>query len=158
MIWTESEEIYLRKLHCECNVLAEYNRLKYVEYNKVNKKFQIPILILSGLNSLFALSLQPFLEQNYISLLNATLSLTCGVLGSIQLFIKINEKIHTYIICSHEFNKLSYKISKEMNIEKEQRCMNGKDYLLEVFNEFNTICDKTELNEREIKRHLDLKL
>ena len=114
MDWSNSEEQYLNKLHHECYALNEYNRKQYLKYLKINKKFSIPILILSSLNGLFALSLQPFLQQDYISVLNACISLACGVLGSIQLFMKIDEKIHASIICSHEFHKLSIKISKEL--------------------------------------------
>lgn len=156
MEWSNSEEQYLNKLHHECYALNEYNRKQYLKYLKINKKFSIPILVLSSLNGLFALSLQPFLQQDYISVLNACISLACGVLGSIQLFMKIDEKIHNYIICSHEFNKLSIKISKELNLERDCRHVNGRDFLLESFNEFNTILDKQEIKERNVKEYLIL--
>ena len=152
--WSSSEEHYLNKLHHECHTLCEYNRKQYNKYMKINKKFSIPILVLSSLNGLFALSLQPFLLQDYISVLNACISLACGVLGSIQLFMKIDEKIHNYIICSHEFNKLSIKISKELNLEKSCRHTKGNDFLIETFNDFNTILDKQEIKEKSTQEFL----
>lgn len=154
MDWNNSEEKYLNKLHHESHSLSEYNRKQYIKYIKISKQFSIPILILSSLNGLFALSLQPFLKQDYISVLNACISLTCGVLGSIQLFMKIDEKIHNYIICSHEFNKLSIKISKELNLEPNCRHVKGRDFLMEIFSEFNTILDKQEVKEKSVKEYL----
>jgi hypothetical protein len=55
--------------------------------------FNIPILIISALNALCAIALNDFLAQRYVSILNAVLSAGTGVLGSIQLYMKINEKM-----------------------------------------------------------------
>lgn len=152
--WSFSQEKYLRKLHHESHTLAEYNRYQYKTFTNLNRRFSIPILVISGVNSLFALSLQSFLEQKYISIINACLSLVCSILGSIQMFMKIEEKIHNYIICAHEFNKLAYEISKELNLERSCRNVEGKQFVVECFNEFNRILDKQETKERHTKLFL----
>ena len=131
MTWTNNQEDFLRRLHLECNLLAEYNRKQYILYSNINRRFSIPILVISGINSLFAVSTQPFLEQGLISITNACLSLFCGILGSIQLFMKIDSKIHNYVVCSHEFNKLSYKLSKELTLEREVRVGDGKQFVVD---------------------------
>ena len=156
MSWTSSQEDFLRKLHLECSLLGEYNRKQYILYSNINKRFSIPILVLSGINSLFAVSTQPFLQQGVISITNACLSLFCGILGSIQLFMKIDSKIHNFVVCSHEFHKLAYKISKEMTVEREVRVGDGKQFVLEVFNEFNSTLDKQEVREKKLREYLAL--
>jgi len=152
--WTNNQEDFLKRLHLECHTLSEYNRKQFISYSKINQRFSIPILVISGVNSLFAVSTQNFILQDYISLTNACLSLFCGILGSIQLYMKIDTKIHTFIVCSHEFNKLSYRISKELSLEREVRLTDGKQFLLECFNEFNTILDKQETKEKKLNDFL----
>ena len=134
--------------------MAEYNRKQFQVYSRIHQRFTVPILVLSGINSLFAVSTQPFLQQNLISITNACLSLFCGILGSIQMFMKVDTKIHQYVICSHEFKKLSYRISRELSVEPNVRSNNGKEFVNDAFNEFNSILDKMETKEKRTREWL----
>ena len=154
MEWTPQQEDFLRRLHLECHTLAEYNRKQFQVYSRIHQRFTVPILVLSGINSLVAVSMQPFLGQNYISITNACLSLFCGILGSIQMFMKVDTKIHQYVICSHEFKKLSYRISRELSVEPNVRSNNGKEFVNDAFNEFNSILDKMETKEKRTREYL----
>ena len=91
-MWTTEEELFLEHLEAQCN--KNYTRAieDYSFYNKLSSKFNIPILIISALNALCAIALNDFLAQKYVSILNAVLSAGTGVLGSIQLYMKITEK------------------------------------------------------------------
>jgi hypothetical protein len=156
MDWTPQQEEFLRRLHLECHTLAEYNRKQFQVYSRIHQRFTVPILVLSGINSLFAVSTQPFLEQNLISITNACLSLFCGILGSIQMFMKVDSKIHQFVICAHEFKKLSYRISRELSVEPNVRSNNAKEFLNDAFNEFNNILDKMETKEKRTREWLML--
>ena len=46
---------------------------------------------------------------------------------------------HQYVICAHEFRKLSYRISRELSVERDVRSNNGKEVVNDAFNEFNSI-------------------
>jgi hypothetical protein len=156
MDWTPQQEEFLRRLHMECHTLAEYNRKQFQIYSRIHQRFTVPILVISGINSLFAVSSQPFLQQNLISITNASLSLFCGILGSIQMFMKVDTKIHQYVICAHEFKKLSYRISRELSVERDVRSNNGKEVVNDAFNEFNSILDKMETKEKRTREWLML--
>ena len=156
MEWTGQQEEFLRRLHFESHTLAEYNRRQFRVYSRIHQRFTIPILVISGINSLFAVSTQAFLEQDLISITNACLSLFCGILGSIQMFMKVDSKIHQSVICAHEFQKLLYRISRELSVERNVRSNSGKEFVAEVFNEFNSILDKMETKERRTKEWLML--
>ena len=57
---------------------------------------------------------------------------------------------------NHEFNKLSVKINKELNLDCSCRHVHGKDFVIECFNDFNTILDKQEIKEKSIKEYFVL--
>ena len=156
MEWTPQQDEFLRRLHMESHTLAEYNRKQFQIYSRIHQRFTVPILVLSGINSLFAVTTQPFLEKNLISITNACISLFCGILGSIQMFMKVDTKIHQYVICAHEFKKLSYRISRELSVERDVRPNNGKEVVNNAFNEFNSILDKMETKEKRTREWLML--
>ncbi len=157
-MWTDKEEIYLKKIHHQCNVYHLYYNKKSLRYTTLSQKFNIPILVISAVNSLVAISMPEFLDQNYVSILNGVLSLATGILGSIQLFLKLNEKLATCITVSLMFQKIGLKIGKELSIERELRVPDGKDFLMECFTEFNNAVDKCYPIDRKLPNHLLLSL
>ena len=88
--WHDREEAFLTKIEQQCNDYAAHHSKDHMYYNKLSSRFNIPILIISSINALTAISLNSFLDQEYVSILNAVLSAGTGVLGSIQLYMKLN--------------------------------------------------------------------
>ena len=123
-------------------------------YNKLSTKFNVPILIISAMNALCAIALNDFLAQRYVSILNAVLSSGTGILGSIQLYLKINEKLTHSIRASIQIKKLALKISKELSIGRAQRGTDGQQFLSDCFAEFNTIIEQANPIERKITNFL----
>jgi hypothetical protein len=154
--WNENEEEYLKKMHYQCIEFFKHWNQKFLYYEKKNKYFNIPILIISASNSLFAITLTNWIDQKYVSIINAVLSVMTAIIGSIQLFLKINEKMGSAYIVSIKFHKLSLKISKEMSILREKRICDGKTFLNEIFNEFNDIIEKAGIQDTVLKDYLSL--
>jgi len=154
--WNQNEEEYLKKLHYQCIEFFKFWNQKFLYYEKKNKYFNIPILIISASNSLFAITLTNWIDQKYVSIINAVLSVMTAIIGSIQLFLKINEKMGSAYIVSIKFHKLSLKISKEMSILREKRICDGKTFLNEIFNEFNDIIEKAGIQDTLLKDYLQL--
>jgi len=157
-VWHPKEEVYLAKMEKQSLLLCEHNLKDYHYYNKLSSKFNIPILIVSAVNALTAICLNSFLSQEYVSILNAVLSAGTGVVGSIQLFMKINEKMTNATRSSIIFKRLALKISKELSIEREQRVTEGIPFLSECFSEFNTALEQGNPIERKLQNHLELKI
>ena len=153
-VWTTEEEEFLSNLEKQCNSYYEHNIKEYQYYNKMSSKFNIPILIISSLNSLCAIALNDFIVQKYVSILNAVLSAGTGVLGSIQLYMKLNEKMTNSMRASIHFKKLALKISKELTIARRDRTTEGQTFLADCFSEFNTVLEQGNPIERKIRNHL----
>jgi hypothetical protein len=152
--WTKSQVEFLHKLKAQCLEYSEFNRKQVKKYTTTNTHFNIPILVLSGLNSFVALGLQPFVKQEYISIINSVLSLTCGILSSTALYMKYNEKINTCVSCSHDLNDLHATIFKELSLDEDSRSMDGKDFCNKMFDEYTKIMQKHLVPKKHIHMFL----
>ena len=84
----------LVKIRKNCVYLSIYHNRKHHFYkNILFCVFRIPLIILSGLNSFFAVGLQNYLDQQTISLLNALISLFCGILTSVELLWQLKDRV-----------------------------------------------------------------
>ena len=88
------------------------------------------------------------------SILNAVLSAGTGVLGSIQLYMKLNEKMTNAMRASIHFKKLALKISKELTIARKDRTTEGQTFLADCFSEFNTVLEQGNPIEGKLRNHL----
>ena len=140
--WTSEEENFLAAMQKQCEVHHAWNMKCYNYYDRLSNKFNIPILIVSSINALTAISLNEFLNQTYVSILNAVLSAGTGVLGSIQLYMKLNEKMTKATRSAIMFKKLSLKISKELAIARSDRTTEGQSFLSDCFAEYNTTLEQ----------------
>lgn len=156
-VWFNEEEEFLSKIEQQANVLNEYYIKDYKYYNKLSSRFNIPILIISAINALCAIALNDFLTQRYVSILNAILSAGTGVLGSIQLYMKINEKMTNALRSSINLKRIALKISKELTIDRAQRTTQGEAFLTECFGEFNTVIEQGNPLEKKVKNFLEIK-
>ena len=152
--WSDREEDFLRKLSYQSNLYYQYYNKQYYNLSNTSRKYNIPILVISSVNSLMAISLSQFIPQTFVSIANAILSATTGILGSIQLFLKINEKMSRCLIASIDFNHLYLKITKELSIDRCIRMSDGKTFLNECFNEYNQILEKAIPLEKKINNLL----
>ena len=154
--WHDREEAFLTKIEQQCNDYAAHHSKDHMYYNKLSSRFNIPILIISSINALTAISLNSFLNQEYVSILNAVLSAGTGVLGSIQLYMKLNEKMTNALRASILMKRLALKISKELSIDRDQRATEGQAFLQECFAEFNTALEQGNPIEKKLRNHLSL--
>jgi hypothetical protein len=152
--WHPDEQEFLAKLEHQCNLYQEHHNKDHIYYQKLASKFNVPILIISALNALCAIALNDFLAQKYVSILNAVLSAGTGVLGSIQLYLKINEKMTNSVRAALLMKRLALKISKELSIDPENRVTDGQAFLADCFAEFNTALEQGNPIEKSLENHL----
>ena len=152
--WHPDEQEFLAKLEQQCNTYYEHHSKDHLFYSKLASKFNIPILIISAINALTAVGLNSFIAQEFVSVLNAILSAGTGVLGSIQLYMKINEKMTNALRASILMKRLALKISKELSIAPENRVTDGQAFLVDCFSEFNTALEQGNPIEKDLPNHL----
>lgn len=146
--WTDEEEEFLRKMERQCEVYYNHHTGDFKYYHRLSSKFNIPILIVSSINALTAVALNEFIDQKFVSIINAVLSAGTGVLGSIQLYMKINEKMTNALRSSIAFKRLGLKVSKEITLARADRMTEGHTFMSECFSELNTAIEQGNPIER----------
>lgn len=131
---TDIDKILIR-LRKNCVYLSIYhNRRHHFYKNILYCIFNVPLIILSALNSFFAVGTQIYFKQETISLVNAIISLFCGILTSVELLWQLKERTQRELLSHKDFYKLSLDIFKFLQLEDENREKEGKAFLEETYN------------------------
>jgi len=143
--WSQDIELILKDLLHNSDELQKFHKTKYLINKKRLSYFRIPIILLSSLNSVFSVGLSSFISQENTSLINCFLSLICGSIGAVELFLQVNKKLEQSIISYHGYKLLSIKISTELKLNPSNRKLEGTDFLNEVIEEYKNLFEKSNI-------------
>lgn len=152
-IWTDGIESALNDIKDKSLTQCEYHKTNYYFYKSHLKYFRVPTIVLSGMNSVFSVGLQPYISQSIISVLCCSISLICGIIASVELFLGIQNMMERELISSKEFYILSYDIFKILSIEREHRMVNGKTYLDNIHVKYCNLIESANLLNNKNKNN-----
>lgn len=131
--WTEDTEVLLNKIRINCNILSEYHRTRYLRLKDSIKWYRIPVIIVSGINSVFSVGLNAFVPQGAVSVMNCLLSLICGIIVSIELYLQLQTQIDMEHSNSKDFYLLGIQIFKILSLQRDNRNVESSSYLDETY-------------------------
>ena len=134
MEWNEDYEKILNSIRINSVEMSRYYRKQYYKFKSYLKFFRIPIIVLSSCNSVLSVSLGKFIDQDYVSIVTCLISLSCGIIGSIELFLQIQSQMETAFNNSRDFYILNIDIYKMLSLNKEHRGIEQKKYLEDSYN------------------------
>ena len=146
----------LDKIRDNSTILANYHRKRYLVLKARLSRFRIPIILLSAINSVGAVSLQAWLPQSYISLVNMMLSLIVGIIGSLEMFYKITEQITAEDNGSRDFYLLSVDIFKYLALERKNRITEEKEFLSESWTRYTKLIETSYVLKKKIDDKLSV--
>jgi hypothetical protein len=152
--WPEDADDILEKIRCNSIVMSEYHKGNYFLLNSRLKYFRIPIIIISAFASVLNIGLQPFLEQQYISILCCLLSLVTGLIGSIEMFLQVQKKMENELINSRDFYLNAIEIFKVLSLEPNNRNGDGLKFLDAKFGVYIKMIENSNIMDKEIKDQL----
>ena len=136
--WSIDVENQLKNIEQNAIQQANISKIQYIELIWIQKHFKIPVIILSGLNSIFAIS--NFMNQSSVSILNCILSFIVATMGSVELYLGITTKMNIALNSYQSFYLLSVKINNCLRLEREHRSvLNGQKFLDDCLNEFEQL-------------------
>lgn len=147
-------ETVLDKLRQNSSTLSNYHRKRYLVLKARLKYYRVPIIVVSACNSVASVSLQPFLNQTYISLLNMFLSLIVGIIGSIEMFLQINRELESSLVNQKEFYILSCDIYKYLELQRGNRIADERTFLQETYTRYIKLIETSYT----LKKRIDDKL
>lgn len=151
IIWTDGIELALNEIKEKSVSNSDYHKNNYYFFKGYLKYFRIPTIILSGMNSVFSVGLQPYVSQGIISVLCCSISLICGIIASVELFLGIQNVMEKELIASKEFYILSSDIFKTLSVERQYRTIDGKVYLDNIHTKYCTLIEQSNLLNNKIE-------
>lgn len=142
--WTDSIDNVLNKIRINSIHMSDLHNKRYHTYKFYFMSFRMPLILLSAINSFSAVALQRFTTQENISLINALISLFCGVLTSVELLINIQKKMETELSSEKDYYKLSIEIFKVISLNKDKRMMDGKTFLDQKCNDYIKLIESSD--------------
>ena len=148
--WTDDHESVLKAIHINSIKLMNEHKRRHFSLKDSLKYYRIPQIIISAINSVFSVGLQPYMEQGLISVINCMLSLIVGIIVSIELFLSIEKQAGEELISSKEYYILGANIQKEMRLDRENRAVQPRPFLDEIYNEYCKLYQKSCLLDKRI--------
>ena len=143
--WGTDYEDILEQIRQNAVNQAIFHKKKYFFFVKLNQYFRLPTILLSALTSVSAVGLQPYLAQENISGLVCLVSLTIGVINSVEIFLKISETCELELETSRTFYHLATDIHKTLSLEQDNRPTTGKEFLEETYRRYVELMEKSNL-------------
>lgn len=146
----------LEKIRCNCAVLSRYHQKRYLYLKSRLKFYRIPILVLSAINSVTAVGLSPYLQQNYVSLLNMSMSLIVGIIGSVELYYGINTQMEIESNGSRDFYILGTDIYKYLSLKDEHKTELSVEFLNTSYNRYIKLVEVSLVLEKKVEDKLSI--
>jgi len=146
----------LDKIRINSAILANYHRKRFLVLKVRLKYYKVPIIVISALNSVAAVSAQDFIEQTYISLINMFLSLIVGIIGSLEMFFKISEQMTAEDNGSREFYLLSVDIYKYLALDRKNRITEEKEFLTESWTRYTKLIETSYVLKKKVEDKLSI--
>ena len=150
--WSEDIELILNKIRINSLKLAEYHRRNYLNLKDKIKYFRIPVLVLSAINSVFSVGLSAFIAQSVVSVLNCLISLVCGIIVSVELFLQVQSRMDSSNTHSKDFYILTVDIFKTLSLERSNRKCEAHSYMEEKYAALLSVHLRDELESIPINR------
>ena len=144
----------LNKIRENSMILSAYHRKRYITLKSRLKYFRLPVIVLSALNSVAAVSTQEWLPQSYISLMNMFMSLIVGIIGSIELFYGITRQMEVELVGSKDFYVLSIDIFKYLALERAKRETDEKIFLSDSWTRYTKLIETSYLLKKKVEDKL----
>jgi hypothetical protein len=136
--WSEDIEGILKNILHNCNELQRRHKSLFLYYQSSLKYFQLPLIVLSSVNSVLAVSLSNYTTQSKTSLVNCIFSLVCASISSVQLFLKLEDRMKQELQAYYNFKLLAIEIGSTLKLDPKNRDMDGTKFLDECISKYRT--------------------
>lgn len=143
--WTPDIETVLDKIRINSVILSNAHKNKYFHLKQILRYFRLPVIIISGINSIVSVGLQPYVDQGIISIMTCLLALICSIIGSIELYLAIQKSMENELVVSKDYYILSVDIYKTLTLTKDHRPIPAKDYLDKKYNDYIKLFENSNL-------------
>ena len=149
-IWTRDIEAVLDNIRINAYNMSEIHRKQFLQLKNFSNYFDIPVIVISAVNTIISVGVQSFLPQTTISITNCVLSATCGIIVSVKLYLAIQSQMELELTTSKDFYTLSTNIYKTISLNPENRGLDGLAFLNTSFQEYTELVQKSSILRKKI--------
>jgi hypothetical protein len=131
-------------------ILSSHHKKRHYYLKEKIIWFRLPTIVLSALNSVFSVGLQPYMQQKTISITNCLISLVCGIIVSIEMFLNIEGGMRAEQDSTKEYYLLSVDIQKYLLLERENRQLDPQAFLEKCYNQYVKLYENSGLVKKQI--------
>jgi len=152
--WSSDIEIVLESIRVNSVLLSKEHSKRYFVLKQTLQYFRLPVIIISGINSIVSVGFQPYLAQSIISMITCLLALICSIIGSIELYLAIQKSMEIELVVSKDYYLLSIDIYKTLSLCADHRPIPAKEYLEKKYNEYVKLMEKSNLITKRLEDKL----
>ena len=157
--WSDDVDEILDVIRKNSVTMCNAHKDRYLVLKGYLRYFKIPVIILSSCNSVLSVGGTSFnINQSVVSGVVCILSLVCGIIGSVELYLSLQKQME----CDHEASKsfylLSITIFKIISLDKEHRFIDSKAFLDNCINEYKRLIENSSLIDDKKYELLDIPL
>jgi len=153
--WSDDIEALLKDMEYNSGILSQIHKANYLALHEYIKYFKLPIIVLSSVNSIFSVGLSTYLSQTLVSSINCLISLICGIITSIELYLGLQKKIENELLSYRDYYLLSVKINNCLKLKREHRVEpNGQLFLTDITNEYTGLFESSEIHSQNFRDRL----
>ena len=121
MLWSQDIEQILNDVRENSVYLSQHHKKRYFYYKQVSTYFRIPTIILSSVASVASVGLTAYVKQENISGIVCLMSLSIGIIYSIELYLRIQDNLENELETSKKYYNLSIDLHKILNLSQVNR-------------------------------------
>jgi len=152
--WSGDIEKVLDSIRINCSILNDQHKIQYFYYKAFLKYFKVPVLVLSGINSVASIGLSQYIKQKDVSLTCCLISLITGIITSLELYLSIEKSMENELNCSKDFYLLSIDVYKTLQLKRENRSVDGNVYLESCLSQYKKLFESSNVLTKKIKDQL----
>lgn len=145
MSWTGDIEQILDSVRENSVWLSQHHKKKYFYYKNVSDYFRIPTIVVSSIASVASVGLTNYVSQENISGIVCLLSLSVGIINSIELYLRIQDNLENELNTSKAYYALSIDLHKLLNLSQVNREGDPKQVLEEYYKRYEDLVQESNL-------------
>jgi hypothetical protein len=147
--WSDDFENILNSILSNASLMSDHHRTGHLNLDRRLKYYKLPIIILSGMNSIFSIGLSNYMQQETVSVINCLISLVISIIGSIELYLQINKNSDLEMKAYKDFYNLALRINTVLKLDKEHRQEDPKIFVQKMITEYENLFNESRVNGLE---------
>ena len=126
-------------------------------YEKLKLKlyyFKLPTIVLSAINSVFSVGLSAYMKQQDVSVINCLISLVCGIIVSVELYLQLEKSLSIEYDVSKSYYLLGIEIQRFLLTKRENRTIDCQPFLDKSYNQYTKLFENSRLLKKSIHDNL----